>query len=542
MSGGTVAALAVADFRDRRRRPAYLVVLLGALALGLLAAPIGSSTWQIFQISGYRGIYTSGYVGTVTALGGAVWLALAGFNITRGTVAKDEQNGVGQILAATPMSRISYLAGKFCSNLLLLGSMLLALAVTSLAVQLIKGESTQVDVVRLLLPFVVIALPLLAFVAGCAVLFDTVPGLRGGPGALVWFVVWLGGIMAAQASSGYDLLGMGRISESMVRAIEASGHPAGALRFGVGLTASDRPLTAFDWDGLGIGDLGGGLLANAVLLLVGALVVGLLAALWFRRFDPSGAQWPPAGRRADKGTAGTAERTDGAVAPSGGQVPPAVPEPSGSTAFSRTLAQTTAPRTGAALLPTFVGELRVLVQGLRWWWLGVPVITLTAALVPIENVHHPLLAVAMLWPVLLWSRLGHHAGAGSLVDLLAACPGGLRRLLAGLLAGITVALAMTVVPLVRLAVAGDTAAVTAALAGVLVVPALALLCGMASRGPRLFQSLYPLLWYAMFNRVSEVDFLGVVPDGGPPAGAVATVALLLALAAFAVAAVRGARR
>lgn len=77
-------ALALADFRERRRRPGYLVVLLGTLALGLLAAPVGDSRWEVFQVTDLHGRYTSGYVGTVTALGGAVWLSLAGFGIARG--------------------------------------------------------------------------------------------------------------------------------------------------------------------------------------------------------------------------------------------------------------------------------------------------------------------------------------------------------------------------------------------------------------------------------------------------------------------------
>lgn len=534
--GSTVTALALADFRERRRRPAYLVVLLGTLALGLLAAPIGSSTWQIFQISDFRGRYTSGYVGTVTALGGAVWLALAGFNITRGTVTKDERNGVGQILAATPMTRVSYLFGKFCSNLLVLGSMLLALAVTALAVQLIKGESYEVDVVRLLLPFVLITLPLLALVAACAVLFDTLPGLRGGIGALVWFVIWLAGIMASQASSGYDLLSMGRISESMRHAIESAGHSADAVRFGVGLTSSDKPLVTFDWAGLGLDDLGGGLLTNAVLLTAGSVVFGLLSVLWFRRFDPATSLGAVGALRpGGKGTADQEART-------GDQADETAHTAAPGRAFDVDPARMTPPQLGSAFLPTLVGEVRILLQGMRWWWLGALALAVIAAIVPSKDVSHPVLALSMLWPVLIWSRMGHHAGAGSIDDLLAACPSAGRRLLACLLAGIAPALAVSAVPVVRLLVAGDTEAWVAALAGTLVVPALALLCGVVSRGPRFFQALYPLLWYAMFNRIAEVDFLGVVAGKGPAPVAVAAAAAVMALLALTVDGVRRAHR
>ncbi|WP_157849826.1 MULTISPECIES: ABC transporter permease [Streptomyces] len=229
-----IGALALADFRERRRRPGYLVVLLGTLALGLLAAPVGDSRWEVFQVTDLHGRYTSGYVGTVTALGGAVWLSLAGFGIARGAVPRDEQSGVGQLLAATPLGRIAYLAGKFGSNLLLFGSMLLALAGTALGVQLVKGDSGRVDVVRLLLPYVLITLPLLAVVAACAVLFDTLPGLRGGVGAMVWFVVWLVLVLGAQTSGGLDLLGMRRITASIREVLAAGGRPVDGVEFGAG--------------------------------------------------------------------------------------------------------------------------------------------------------------------------------------------------------------------------------------------------------------------------------------------------------------------
>jgi hypothetical protein len=544
---GTVGAVALADFRERRRRPAYLVVLLGTLALGLLAAPLGDADFQIFQMGDYRGLYTSGYVGVVTALGGAVWLALAGFSITRGSVPKDERTGVGQILAATPLSRLSYLLGKFLSNLLVLGSMLLALALTAVGTQLLKGESYRVDVVRLLIPFVLITLPLLALVAACAVLLDTVPGLRGGTGALVWFAVWLGGIMMAQSAGGYDLLSMGRVSDSMRTAIVESGaseKAAEAVRFGVGLTASDKELVVFDWAGLGPGDLGDGLLANTVLLLAGAVLLAAVAALWFRRFDPAapsgGAAALLAGAgSAGTGTAGTKDAADTAPGPDG----PEDRLAGRGASFDLDPARMTPVRHGGSFALAAAGELRVLLQGIRpWWWAGMAAIAVVSVLVDRENVVVPMLALAMLWPVLIWSRMGNHADAGNVDDLLAACPGAKRRLFAGLLAGVVLALVAAAVPLLRLALAGDTGAVAAGLGGVLLVPSLALLCGVASLGPRLFQALYPLLWYAMFNGIPELDFLGSNPSEGPSPLLVMAVALALALLGIAGDAVRRARR
>ncbi|MEU4113223.1 hypothetical protein AB0F71_01815 [Kitasatospora sp. NPDC028055] len=543
-----IGALALADFRERRRRPGYLVVLLGTLALGLLAAPVGDSRWEVFQVTDLHGRYTSGYVGTVTALGGAVWLSLAGFGVARGGIGRDELSGVGRLLAATPLSRPGYLAGKFLSNLLLFGSMLLALAGTALAVQLIKGDSAQVDAVRLLLPYVLITLPLLAAVAGCAVLFDTVRGLRGGLGAAVWSAVWLVMVLGAQAGGGPDVLGMRRISASIRESLAAAGRPVSGVEFSVGLTADNRVLGTFDWPGLGPGEAGGPA-ATGVLLVGAAVGIALVGALWFRRFDGDPARrgirpgrlgirlaWPggagaPTGA-SNPGGPGKAGWPDGGAAVS----------PPGPAGFALDRARTAAPRQGRIGFDAMLGELRILVRGQRLWWAGAALLAVTAAAVAPNGPNHAVLPLAVLWPLPLWARMGHRADGGSTDQLLAACPSPLRRGLAGLLAGVVPALAVLAVPALRLAAAGQSRAALGAVAGALLVPALALLCGSLSRGPRLFQTVYPMLWYGMVNHVSGLDFLGASGDRAPAPAAIAGLAAALAAAALALEAIRRAVR
>ncbi|HJD83043.1 ABC transporter permease subunit [Kitasatospora aureofaciens] len=545
-----IGALALADFRERRRRPGYLVVLLGTLALGLLAAPVGDSRWEVFQVTDLHGRYTSGYVGTVTALGGAVWLSLAGFGIARGAIGRDEQSGVGRLLAATPLSRVGYLAGKFVSNLLLFGSMLLALAGTALAVQLIKGDSDRVDAVRLLLPYVLVTLPLLAAVAGCAVLFDTVPGLRGGLGAAVWFVVWLVLVLGAQAGGGPDLLGMRRITASIREVLAAGGRPVDGVEFGVGLTADNRVLGTFDWPGLGPGEAFGPA-ATGVLLVGAAVGIALIGALWFRRFDGSRAH-PAAGAGGAIGAFGPTGvlrrtwglRPAGVFRPTGQDGPAggAAASSAGPAGFALDPTRLTAPRQGRIGFDALLGELRILVRGQRLWWAGVAVLAMAAAAVAPDGPSHAVLPFAMLWPMPLWSRMGHRADGGSIDQLLGACPSPLRRGLAGLFAGILPALAVAAVPALRLAGAGQVRAAAGALAGALLIPALALLCGSLTRGPRMFQTVYPLLWYGMVNHVSGLDFLGASGSRAPVPLAVAGLATALAAAALALDAIRHAVR
>ncbi|GIG91905.1 hypothetical protein [Plantactinospora endophytica] len=277
-------AIAVADFRERVRRPAYAVVLAAAVGLGYLAVPEVDGRWVIVNAGTYRGVYDSAYVGTVTALAGALWLTIAGFYVVRGAIVRDARGGVGQLLAATPLSGRGYLAGKFLSNLLVLTSMLGVLAGTAVLMQLARGEDRAVDPIALLLPFGLLALPVLAVTAALAVLFETVRPLRGGFGNVVWFFAAMVGAVVGQGPDApLGGLGVAEVARSLRAGLADAGlRPAG--EFGLGLMYLDDPLRTFEWSGL---DPDAGFVAQRLLLFLVAAGIAVLPALWFGRFDPS---------------------------------------------------------------------------------------------------------------------------------------------------------------------------------------------------------------------------------------------------------------
>ncbi|MFD0274914.1 hypothetical protein ACFVHB_13580 [Kitasatospora sp. NPDC127111] len=517
MTAGALARLAAGDFRDRVRRPAYAVTLLAAVGLGYLAVPPVDGHWVILAVGRYRGEYNSAYVGLATALAGALWLTVGGFYVVRKGVGRDEETGVGQILAATRLRTSGYLLAKFLSNLLVLGSMLGVLALTAVAMQVVRGEHRSVDPVALLTPFVVTALPLLAATSAAAVLFETLPLLRGGVGNVVWFLVALAVTVGGQSPGApFGGLGVARAAGSLRAALGAQGDVSGE-EFSLGLTKVDTPLVPFRWEGAG---LDGAFLAQRLLLVLLAVVLVVLPAFWFGRFDPARGG-PPA---------------DGTAASSRAAAPPA-PAPLAA-ALPRT-----APAFGGTFGRLVAGELRILVGGVsRWWWLVTAGLTLAGLTVPLGDVTGAVLPALWVWPVLLWSRLGSRAAEHDLEVLLGAYPAARRRLLAEWASGVVLTAATGAAPFVRLAVAGDAAGLAAWTAGALFVPSLALALGVLSRTHRVFQALYLPLWYLVVNQVAALDFMGAVRTAGHPAGPapplVAAAALALLAAAFLVAAAR----
>jgi hypothetical protein len=488
-----IPRLALGDLRERVRRPSYALTLLGAATLAYLAVPAADGHWTVVDAGGHRGVYDMAYVGAVVALGGALWLALGGFYVVRGAVARDRSTGVGEVLAVTPLRSLGYLSGKFLSNVAVLLSMVAVLVGVALVMWWTRGEDTAVDPVGLVLPFLVVTVPVVVAVAAVALVFDTVPGLRGGFADVLWIPVWMAVVLGGQSSRApFGGIGVQTLADpfgaGMARAgIEAEGE------FSLGFTRVDEPLVPVPWEGLA---LDGAFLTERLLIVAGAVVLVSVSAAWFRVRSTQPVPRVRAGARPGL-RAARAFR---------------LPAPRG----------------------LVWAELRILFAGVSvWWWLGAVVLGAAGLWLPVEAVRAVVLPACWIWPVLVWARVSTARVGTGVEALLAAYPGPVRRHVAGWAAGVLLAVLSGAGPLVRLAAAGDTAAVAAWCAGAVFVPALAAALGTLGRTPTLFRVLYPMLWYLAVNGIAAADFMGMTGEG-PAAVLVAAVAgVLLAMALLA---------
>ena len=74
----------------------------------------------------------------------------------------------------------------------MLAAMVFVMAVAALCMQMFRAEDRALRLWALLSPLLLYALPAMALVAALAVLFETLPVLRGGVGNVVWFFVRTG--------------------------------------------------------------------------------------------------------------------------------------------------------------------------------------------------------------------------------------------------------------------------------------------------------------------------------------------------------------
>ena len=523
---GVVYAIARADFLERVRRYSYLITLLFAVYLGYAAG-----TGRIsLRLDHYRGVYTSAWIGAMVSLVATTFVPLVGFYIVKNAVDRDRQTRVGEILAGTPLTKVSYLLGKFLSNFAVLVSMVVVLALAAVAMQFLAAEDRTFQVRALLSPFLFLALPAMAMTAAMALLFETFSFLRGGFGNVLWFFLWTFGITLPVVTGlpQLDPSGIWVVHESMVPAARA-GIPGYVDTFSLSVAAkSVRVATGFHWNGV---EWTAGVVTQRLAWTALAFALVLCGALFFDRFDPASSR-----RRS-----GARPRSEGAATPAGAALESATARPHIATSTHLTPLASGALHSGAWRL--LVAELQLALKGYRWWWYAVAGGLLIAQFAaPLDVSRGPLLAVAWIWPILVWSALGTREARFGTEQLLFSCARILpRQFPAAWIAGILVAALTGLGAAVRLALAGQSAGLLAWAAGVLFIPSLALALGVWSGTSKFFEGLYTALWYlGPINRAPGLDFTGSA--NGPQAGRYALLYLGVAATLVAAAFFRRARQ
>jgi hypothetical protein len=501
--------LARADFLERVRRYSFLLMLGLVTFLGYQVG-IGNLPLELGR---YRGVYNSAWVGAMMSLIATFFLGLFGFYLVKGSVARDRETGVGQILATTPLTRPLYTIGKWMSNCALLMVMVLVLALSGIAIQFLHGESQHIQLPVFLAPFVLVVFPMMALVAAVAVLFETVPFLSGGFGNIVYFFAFLTTFQSfsklSRLNPALEPLGLVLFMKDMKAAV-INVYPDYSGGFSLG--SGGEPFAGtFLWTGIRwTQDL---VLARSVFLVL-AIGLVLLAALFFDRFDPSRSQ-PRRGKRS-----APLAKVDTASA---GKSPPSVH-----------LTPLAASLNNLAFMRVLVSELRLLLKGQRWWWYaGAILLFITSLARPPETVRAFVLPLAWLWPILIWSGMGTREVRHNAQQIVFSCAAPLlRQLPATWLAGFIITVLTGGGAALKLFGSGDSTGLLAWISGAIFIPSLALASGVWTSSHKVFEVVYVSIWYlGPMNKVHALDYLGA--HGGGNVGFYLPFSIALLFFAFA---------
>jgi len=252
-------AILQADLRERTRTPRFWVLLGAMVVVSWYCFPAPEKKYLILAVdSGLRGAYSSAWVGMVLAMAYSLLLGLGGFYVVRGTLVRDIETRVWQLLVATPMTRAGFLLAKWASHMLILSLVAGLGLVVGLVAQYVRAEDRSFDLIEAAKPILFLALPGIAVTAAAALWFDLLPWLRRTGGNVVFFFGWMlalsGGVAQLEANGASarttwlsDSSGLMVAARDFQRVRTQQTGKEADFGFSLGSSRADDGVRTFEW-------------------------------------------------------------------------------------------------------------------------------------------------------------------------------------------------------------------------------------------------------------------------------------------------------
>jgi len=498
----------IADFKQRTRQQSFIVTLLAMSVLTLLYFPSLDAQYQTVMVNGYRGIYNSAWLGACLAMLNIFLLPLICFYLIKNGLELDRQSMTNELIAATPVSKVTYLFSKWCSNVLILIFILPVMLLTLILIQLYYGESYQIDLWALIWPQLVFVLPTLLAVASLAIMFESIKWLRGGVGNVIYFFLWTGFMVQnIQGVSGAGAI----LSSIRDEVIERFPLQQSSTHIGVSISEGVDAIKTFNWQGVEPTALH---LWSIVPLLIICLTCFILAVIFFDRFSQnSRTENKPSSWLKRVLTTQIIRRLDVLFALL-----------SKNFSFTRLLRL----------------ELKLLLKGHSTYWaIGLLVLNIVQLFVSKQLLVSIFLPMSWLWCVLVISQLGQLEKQANTLELITYSKSSavLQSLTSYSAAWVLLAMA-SMGSVLRFAAMTEWMLLIQLIIAISFTVSLAYFCGAFTGTKRMFEVLYPALWYVgPIQAALYVDFFGVNSEASWQAGipyyfvAITVVLLLLTVRA-----------
>lgn len=281
-----VWAIAKVDLLGRLRRPATLVTFLLLCFVAYLWVPDPSSGQALMIVDNQRALYNSAAMALATGVLCSFLLGLVGYYLVSESLTRDARSRRGFVIAASPVSNLEYLLGKCLGNAVFLGALVLGYLVSSMAMQLVRGEA-PLEIGPYLLTYGLLAPPAIFFVSGIAVLFQAIPWLGGKLGDVVYFFIWMfmlaATITSQEASRGVSFASYIDVS-GLAFCVGKLKAQTGTDSIAIGANSFETSSGIYVFSGIELDPVW--LAPRLVSTFLPAAVTLGLALLVFHRFDP----------------------------------------------------------------------------------------------------------------------------------------------------------------------------------------------------------------------------------------------------------------
>lgn len=493
-----VCKIAQADLRERTRRLSFLIIA----ALSVLAAfwAVPRPTAELTSITVDTAHFSQGttwsWVPMAAALSMGVLLPLTGFFYIRNTLTFDRETGTANLIFTSPVSKFTYLAGKYLSNILLLFSVLVIVAASSLFMAFVHFQNVGFSIFHFF-SFFVSVIPGLFFCAAIALLFEAIPFFQTRTGAglvgfsfLAIYITCLTFAVAAPQSliaHFFDITGFSWLKDCIDKSVYSiTGSPAQISLFvGGSANINDSALPALTFLQLPFTPQ---LLLEKVHLIILGFILCAFAAILLPRRERKQAIKKVKSKKSGKA------KIHGGIA--------------------------------SEFILTFRGCSLL-------WFLVMAALWCGLLIVPLEMAQKTFLPLAIAWSFVLFSDYGCREKKCLMNSLIGtvyrAYP---NQLLTRWLVGSIIALFMMSPVILRTALFGE---VTGALSGIILaifIPALSIFLGEISGSERLFEIVVLIICYVMLNNTSLVLSLSLGETSALRCGFFAVTALVMVTVSY----------
>lgn len=506
----TIYHITRADLLERIRRFSFLVsVGLTMLAAYFFVPPLEDGYVTLHLEDHYRGIYNSAWVGGSVALSTTLFLSLFGFYLVRNSILRDQQTRVGQIIASTTVKKLHYLIGKAISSFVVLSIIVVVVMIVAFAMQWVRGEVTEVKLWPLVSPFLFVALPTMAIIAAMSVLFETRPILQGSLGNIIYFIIYMIYIISSNMMG----FGMSAVISDMIQEFTIL-YPDFSGAYGIGFLSPERPIELFEWQGV---EWTIALVLPQLLFYIVAFGIILVATVIFRGLQESkqGMGIKQNTRNKGKVKKGKLVWDENGTALDGSMTDL---ERNSHTPVSGIRAnELTKPTVRQSFAPLVLAEWRLMMKKASFkWYIIAGILSILCLVMPSELSSQWLIwPVLWIWPLVLWSGMGNREARYQTEYVVVTSPRYvIRQFSAVWVSGVLLTLVMGLGMLIRLFLDGDYDHLVLTSASIMLIPSLALACGVLTGTSRTFEVLYMILWYlGPLNKMAVLDFLGGSDDG-----------------------------
>ena len=488
-----IYSIVKADYLQRTRSYSFLITLAITFYAAYAFVPPPSASYTTLNITGYKGLYNSAWVGYVSGMMTAIMLSFYGFFLVSGGIKKDIDTGVGFIIATTPITNFGYLISKILSNFSVLLTIAACTFGVSIAMFFVRTSGSAFILSKFLIPYLLFVLPAMLVISALAIAFEVFLGRRSLLQYLIFFFL-IGALMAnitAQKNETLavfiDPFGIRTMTTSIKNQLNAQFHTH-VVNVSLGFVFNHKQgFRTFEWNGIAITGL---FMLSRLFWIILSFGLVYCSSFFFHRFDLK----QHVNKR--KKPLATENHTRGPVLAVAGfsrlTMPPLV--------------------TDYSIIPFVKTEFLLLLRkGHKWLWLLIAGLSVSILFVPVSIGHLYLLPILWFLQVTRWSEIATKEESNRLHYFTYASYKPLQRMLpAQILAGLLLALLLAMPLILRCMVASNWIAVLNIINGAVFIILLAVCLGIVSKGKKLFEILFFLLTYTLTQKIPFADYLGAV--------------------------------